>query len=358
MKEKLRYHNTFNISELRSKIIPNDFNDNNMWQREIPYDLKQNALREMLSSIKSGVTNMVNNNRKYNLKFKSKRNKSQTFRIPNRFIDLKNKKILNGKKFCPNGSFRISKKSEKWLQSIDYNINDTITIQKEYGKYYMYFTFDTKIINNIKPYSTVSIDPNVRVFASIYSPDGLEGDIGKNIDGKLYDIALKYDKLFSLRFQKKESDVFNLKYKTRKNMRNRCHNIIKKIQGITNNLHKKTINFLCTNFETIIMPKFEGNKKAKKKGRQINCKAVRKMLSLSHGKFIEKLKQSCIKSSNRLIKVSEEYTSKTCGNCGNVKKNLRGNKTYNCTLCKYNIDRDINGARNIMLRVLTKLAYI
>jgi len=354
---KIKYYPTFKLTDLRTKLIPNEFNENNMWQKEIPYDLKQNALIDMKSAIKSGISNKVNNGRKYNLKFKSKKNKSQIFKIPNRFIDLEKKKIMKSNKFCKNGSFRISRRSEKWLQSINYNINDNITIQKEYNKYYMYFTFDTKITNNIKLYSSVSIDPNVRVFASIYSPDGIVGDIGKDMDQKLYDLALKYDKLYSLRFQKKEGDnkAFKFKYRTRRNMRNRCHKIITKIQGVTNDLHKKTINLLCANFETIIIPKFEGSKKVKKKGRQINCKSVRKMLSLSHGKFLEKLEQSCIKSSNRLIKVSEEYTSKTCGNCGNVKKDLGGNKTYNCLLCGYNIDRDTNGARNIMLRVLTKL---
>ena len=44
--------------------------------------------------------------------------------------------------------------------------------------------------------------------------------------------------------------------------------------------------------------------------------------------------------------------SKTCSNCGNLKENLRGNHNYNCNKCGININRDINGARNIYIKTL------
>jgi putative transposase len=47
------------------------------------------------------------------------------------------------------------------------------------------------------------------------------------------------------------------------------------------------------------------------------------------------------------------YTSKTCGCCGKINKSLGSKKTFACPNCKFTIDRDINGARNIMLKVLT-----
>jgi putative transposase len=50
---------------------------------------------------------------------------------------------------------------------------------------------------------------------------------------------------------------------------------------------------------------------------------------------------------------SEEYTSKTCECCKKINKSLGSKKTFICPNCKFTIDRDINGARNIMLKVLT-----
>jgi putative transposase len=46
-------------------------------------------------------------------------------------------------------------------------------------------------------------------------------------------------------------------------------------------------------------------------------------------------------------------TSKTCGKCGCVKEDLKGAKIFKCGECGTVIDRDINGARNIMIRLMS-----
>lgn len=51
--------------------------------------------------------------------------------------------------------------------------------------------------------------------------------------------------------------------------------------------------------------------------------------------------------------VTEDYTSKTCGNCGFIKDNLGRAKIYKCEKCKMVMDRDVNGARNIYLKNLS-----
>jgi putative transposase len=48
----------------------------------------------------------------------------------------------------------------------------------------------------------------------------------------------------------------------------------------------------------------------------------------------------------------ERYTSKTCGLCNNVKHDLGAAKRYICDKCGYDVDRDVNGARNILERSL------
>jgi len=51
----------------------------------------------------------------------------------------------------------------------------------------------------------------------------------------------------------------------------------------------------------------------------------------------------------KLYIVSEAYTSKTCTRCG-VLNNIGSNEIYHCKECDLVIDRDINGARNILLK--------
>ena len=77
------------------------------------------------------------------------------------------------------------------------------------------------------------------------------------------------------------------------------------------------------------------------------------MLGLSHGAFKKKLIGRCKRNGNDVIIMDESYTSKTCGKCGEL-HDINGKEVYKCTKCGLRIDRDINGARNIMIRLLTK----
>ena len=55
----------------------------------------------------------------------------------------------------------------------------------------------------------------------------------------------------------------------------------------------------------------------------------------------------------KVLIVDEAYTSKTCGMCGHIHQSLGGNKVFRCPHCSFEIDRNVNGARNILLRFLT-----
>lgn len=52
----------------------------------------------------------------------------------------------------------------------------------------------------------------------------------------------------------------------------------------------------------------------------------------------------------QLVLCDEHYTSKTCEKCGNINKDLKDEKIYNCSKCGMYKDRDINAARNIFIK--------
>jgi len=54
----------------------------------------------------------------------------------------------------------------------------------------------------------------------------------------------------------------------------------------------------------------------------------------------------------RLVRLTEEYTSKTCTKCGHIHKTLGGSKTFRCPKCGYEIPRDFNGSLGIFLKAL------
>jgi transposase len=96
--------------------------------------------------------------------------------------------------------------------------------------------------------------------------------------------------------------------------------------------------------------------------------STKSILSKKNG-LIKKTKQYCLALSNYTFKqrliakaeefncivniVDESYTSKTCGNCGEINNNLGKLKKFNCNECAYVSDRDINGARNILIKYLS-----
>ena len=49
--------------------------------------------------------------------------------------------------------------------------------------------------------------------------------------------------------------------------------------------------------------------------------------------------------------------SKTCGKCGNINDKLGSKESWKCPVCAHEHDRDVNGARNILLRALLDTTY-
>jgi len=79
------------------------------------------------------------------------------------------------------------------------------------------------------------------------------------------------------------------------------------------------------------------------------------MLTWSHYRFRQRLIHKAREYPGcRIMIIDEHYTSKTCGNCGTLHDKLGSNKSFQCPECHVEMDRDINAARNILLRFMTK----
>ena len=191
-------------------------------------------------------------------------------------------------------------------------------------------------------------DTGVRTFQTIYSSDGLAGKLGDEIvDKKLIPIAKRID-----HYQSVISKVD--KSQTRRNLKKRCALLRTKIKNITSDLHWKVADFLCQNFETIIIPKFEVQE-ITHRSKSINSTTTKKMLSLSHYKFRQRLVHKANMYNRNVLITGEAFTSKTCGHCGILNNDLGSKKVFDCKKCDVKLDRDINGARNIMIRLCTLL---
>ena len=124
-----------------------------------------------------------------------------------------------------------------------------------------------------------------------------------------------------------------------------------KIDNLVKEMHKKLALWLCCSYKKIYIPRlnFHTMKNLNKKSKSV-------LASLKHCEFVNRLIHKSKEFLNcQVIEVNEAFTSKTCGLCGNVKLDLGKNRIYECNICKNVIGRDVNAARNVMLRYFTKI---
>ena len=90
------------------------------------------------------------------------------------------------------------------------------------------------------------------------------------------------------------------------------------------------------------------------KGMLKNHKLARSISDVSWSKFERQLEYKANWYGRIIVKVPKFYpSSKTCSNCGNVKKELLlSERTYHCECCGLEIDRDYNASINILRKGL------
>ena len=171
------------------------------------------------------------------------------------------------------------------------------------------------------------------------------------------------------------------KINNKKKLKKKIRRLYLKIKGYVNEVHKKSAKYLCENYSNILLPEFktkpmiskyeiknrtnkikeltkeEGKKELrllKKKIRLSNN--VKFVLSMqSHYKFKEYLKATAKRYRTNIYEVDESFTSQCCTMCGMLSKDYDTERLKTCKACKYKIDRDENGSRNIYIKSIVQM---
>jgi putative transposase len=133
--------------------------------------------------------------------------------------------------------------------------------------------------------------------------------------------------------------------------KSQTNQLYRKQQNIIKQLHYDTINFYISNFNYILLPKFETQDMVSNKNK-LGKESKRELSQLQHYKFQQRLLAACNGLPNcKVIIVSEAYSTRECSNCGHLNPKLKlTERTFNCKQCNYTVDRDDNSSRNIYLR--------
>jgi len=192
----------------------------------------------------------------------------------------------------------------------------------------------------------VSLDPGENKFVTGYSLTGCFY-IGTAIRKRIRRRLKKIDELKSkMKARKKRK----WKYKRA------IYRHYKKIKNDRDELHHKLNLYLVKTYERIMIPNFSSKKVSSRKY-NLNPLTKRVLGQLSHYRMRERLQEKCKEYSSQYIEVDESYTTQTCGVCGTLNKEVNTNKEriYQCKKCGLEVDRDLNGARNILIKNRKKI---
>jgi transposase len=341
------------------------------FKKPAPYDVLTDEIRVFDSNLKSCRTNYKNGYiNQFTLKPKSFKNENYSLLIPYKSI-FKNgifKNILG----------EINNFSLDTLPSHD----SRLYYNARNNTYSLNIPEDTKIKKLDNRESVCAIDPGEKNFIAFYGSQSF-GYIGKDIRIPLLRIRnriSKYQKILSKNINKNGKSI-----KNKKSLKSKIKKLYQRSKNIVKELHNQSANFLCKNYDNILIPKFETQKmirtkksfkeykndfinqgqsyeEKKKKAKEFtkNCrlsKSVKYVLNnLSHYSFRQHLLNKSQEHGCECNVVTEEFTSKTCSFCGHISDTYE-KRLKICNHCNITIDRDLNGAKNILIKNTKIIGY-
>jgi putative transposase len=208
---------------------------------------------------------------------------------------------------------------------------------------------DTQGPHTLGPAKIIALDPGVRTFQTGFDQDGNILEFAPGDAGRLISLALKIDRLSS------ELDQVKVRHHARQRLKRKRLRAFRRLRCLRDEVHWQTAHYLCNNYDVILLPSFGVQSMVQRGGvrgvrrRTIGKDTTRKMLVWSHYLFRQRLLQKVKQWGKALIIVNESYTTKTCPGCGECRQ-VGGSKVFRCKPCDLRLERDGNGARNILLR--------
>jgi IS605 OrfB family transposase len=375
------YSTAYSTNYLRKELVTKS---RKAWELDIPSKIRNEAIMDLKKNRKVALALLkAGHIKKFDLSFKAKRDNKDYFRITKaflKFIDIDGKV---GIQLYPKKTVDLIMKNTgctrehaKELSTIKTGIkvngdlpkatsDSTVCFNRNTGLFYLFTPVDcykpresTKRLvdfGNQKKRLAVGIDPGVRSFITTFDEcgDSIQIDPLDTILIKSEQIRKIQRRISELKKKKsrwKERDKDRLEIL--RLCRQKAH-IEAKTKNRVKDMHYKLASWLCRTYSTIFLPSF--GTKEMVSGKSILRKRTKaRMLTLSHYRFRQILILKAKEFGTTLHIIGEEYTTKSCSLCGCLNDNVGGSKTYKCVdpLCGYCSDRDVNGARNILIKGL------
>lgn len=290
------------------------------WSKEVPYQIKSVAIRDCCQAVSNAKKKFKLTGKFQVVKFRSKKRGDNNLFIPQSAVS-------------ENGVYHTILGKLKTAEPLWKPVHDCRVVLQN-GRYFVIIPIDVAVKRpENQRLSASALDCGVRTFQTVFSKE-LTLKVGEHDFQRIFRYCYALDKLIS-RKRKERSNKFN----------KAMQRIRWKIRDLIDEIHNKLALTLCRLFDVVYIPSFETHDMVSK----LKHKTSRAMLGWAHYRFKTKLKSKAEEYSCKVIDCTEEYTSKTCGNCGEI-NSIGGKEVWTCKHCGCVHGRDINGARNILLK--------
>ena len=301
--------------------------------KSVPYQIKKMAVRDCYNAFRNGCSKAKRSGVGFRLSFRSRKEPRQSCYIP--------KSALSDSGIYRTISGRLKIKEKELLR----NGWQDLRLVCEYGRWYLSVPVIVDMTQGGEsqaPEDVVALDPGIRSFITYFSEEGRLGHVGNGSFQRILGYHSKMEKLISKRSTTDDK-------KRRRNLYRRIERIRLKIRDLVDEMQWKTADFLTGNFGVIILPTFNTSEMVRRDGRNLRKTTVKAMQSLRFYEFSQRLAQKCSERGVLLVRSNEAYTSRTNSLNGDIMR-IGGRKSF-----RYDgvtVDRDINGARNILIRAM------
>jgi transposase len=306
------------------------------WWEKVHNRVPRGASDKFVGNINSLITNYRNKNvTKFNMHYMTRKTPNEYMYLEDQGYDKFINKIKSHYWYRKPKASHGNKRTKVSYNDIKKDGCIEIIHEKETDRYFLHYPVDqewfpeddvrndSQVKYKFQGDRIISLDPGIRKFLVGYDPSGSTVFIGQGANTTLIQLLYEIDKT---------GDSYYL---------------WKRVKNLVDELHWKTISFLVKNYDHIILPEFRTQQMLR--SRKISKQTKRLMTMYSFHKFKERLLFKCNQYNKKLYIVGEEYTSKTCTNCG-VLNDTKGKEHLECSSCSTSIDRDINGSRNIFIK--------
>jgi putative transposase len=311
-----------NWKAIKGRIL----NDLPEWSKPVPYQIKSIAVRDACIAVREAKVKYSKTGQVQQVKFKSRKNPIQSCYIPKSAVSAK-------------GIYDTKLGKLKFSEALPETFGDCRIIVQQ-GQYHLCLPVDAPKHPAENQGRVVALDPGVRNFLTLFSENSF-GWIGSGDIGKIQRLCYHLDDLISR--------LTRAKSKAKQRMKKAANRIRLKIRNLIDELHHKTARFLVKNFDVILLPTFEVSQMTIHTSRKLRSKSVRQMLNWAHYRFELFLKHKAAEYNKIVLDVSEAYTSKTVSWTGEILNNLGGKKVVTGS-DGFRLDRDLNGARGILIK--------